>query len=304
MVSVLQPVVGMRTTLLVLFSVASLVACTRGSTADATTSSSDLIGGSEVADSDFPSTIELTVPGPGWSSCTAAKIGPRHILTAGHCIVYATPNDVTAKLGAGAIVALTAKHGVIGDDDPLMAYPVAQTLVHPTWLATHGDLDDANADVAIVVLTEAALTGGFAKIPIARVDAHPVVPGDELVVMGYGCETGVRVDDNANPRLKAQSTVAVGTVADRSYFATPGAGPAPAALADAGPAPDGPSLCPGDSGGPVYRDDGTERVIVGVNHYYYFAEGSDVSWVNTHTRLDVEAPDGVNDWVQNALAAP
>ena len=84
-----------------------------------------------------------------------------------------------------------------------------------------------------------------------------------------------------------------------NYFFTPGVGfadPASfdtdAAIAAAG-APDAgvASICPGDSGGPVYRDDGTQTKIVGVNSYYDFApsDTQGISFANWHTRLDLEA---------------
>ena len=61
------------------------------------------------------------------------------------------------------------------------------------------------------------------------------------------------------------------------------------------------SLCPGDSGGPLYRTNGRADTIVGVNAYYSFApEAEDpkrVSVTNWHTRLDTDARNGVGAWL-------
>lgn len=147
---------------------------------------------------------------------------------------------------------------------------------------------------------------------MASVDLSPVVDGDRLWIMGYGCENGV---DNANrypeggPRLKVQDTEALGEavlehegtfipteqnpVVHERYVITPGK-----AFAD-----EQASLCPGDSGGPVYRADTDGTVIVGVNAYYSFLprfrDPDRVSYTNWHTRLDESSPWQVNPWLRD-----
>jgi hypothetical protein len=76
-----------------------------------------------------------------------------------------------------------------------------------------------------------------------------------------------------------------------SYFFTPGKNLVATAA----------SLCPGDSGGPVYRTNRTAETIVGVNAYYSFKppseDGPGVSVTNWHTRLDSGARNGVATWL-------
>ena len=46
------------------------------------------------------------------------------------------------------------------------------------------------------------------------------------------------------------------------------------------------SLCPGDSGGPLWRGmTGSVNRVVGVNAYYNFSDNSNISYQNSHTRI-------------------
>jgi hypothetical protein len=56
-------------------------------------------------------------------------------------------------------------------------------------------------------------------------------------------------------------------------------------------------LCPGDSGGALYRE-GTNRVV-GVNASYTFLPDSNVPVTNWHTRLDGDARWGVASWLES-----
>ncbi len=283
----------------------AFVACTV-TPSSSNTSESELVGGRQATDDEFPSTLLIA------TNCTAAKIGPRHVLTAGHCV------DDNALFAAGSTLHLTSKKAADStspNDAAFVPVVVEKTYVHSTWEAGTGPVKVLGptlaADVAIVVLTRESQEA-IADIPIATVDSNPVAPGDKLVVMGYGCEAGLYSGfDYAQSRLKIQSTVALsrdeaiapgrypepspGVRIEDNYLFTPGA-----KLDSA----DAASLCPGDSGGPVYRDDGTQRVIVGVNAYYNFQpnDPSYVSLTNWHTRLDAQAGYGVGAWVQSIVA--
>lgn len=290
---------------------ALLVGCTQAADDDNTTDD-HLVGGRPAGAGEFPSTLLIA------TNCTAAKIGPRQILTAGHCVMYpGLPSHPFFE--PGATMRLTAEHSVnnASDADPaFFSVTVEQTYLSPSWVSEQGSGlnlgPNPSADVAIVVLTKES-EPALAKIRTAAVDTKPVLSGDKVVVMGYGCETGIYAGfDYSQARLKVQSTVAMdpaGALAPGrtpapnapaahtadNYFFTPGA----ALGGDSGAA----SLCPGDSGGPVYRDDGTQRVIVGVNSYYNFDPNDrvGVSLTNWHTRLDNDAAEGVGAWVQSLV---
>lgn len=285
---------------------AALAACAATPTSTTERSEDDLVGGRQAADDEFPSTLLIG------TNCTAAKVGPRHVLTAAHC----TDNNPIFREGAALhLTSKKAANNSSTEDPSFIPVVVEKTYIHSTWEEAFGPVKVLGptlaADVAIVVLTEES-AAAIADIPIAEIDTNPVVPGDKLVVMGYGCEEGLYTGfDYANARLKIQSTVALSrdeaitperepkpdpnVKIEENYFFTPGAALEPDAAA---------SLCPGDSGGPVYRDDGTQRIIVGVNAYYNFSPGFDsyVSLTNWHTRLDLQSGYGVGDWVHGIVS--
>jgi hypothetical protein len=269
------------------------------------TESDTLIGGKQAADSDFPSTLLV------YQGCTAAKVGDHQILIAAHCVHDTTNNIVNKKYQAGAAIQVTTAKKVTPENRAKVAIPltVVNTEINPQWLTdcTSGCRvnvlgDDVPPDVAVVTVKEDTPT-----IPVATVDLRKVVDGDGVIIMGYGCETGVGKDyDYTNLSLKFQTTKTLeGTALEHpgsyitpaderydklldSYFLTPGRN------ADGNQA----SLCPGDSGGPAYRDDGSQSLIVGVNAYYSFTEDdSGVSATNWHTRLDQDSRFQIGSWL-------
>ncbi|MEZ4258437.1 MAG: trypsin-like serine protease [Polyangiaceae bacterium] len=279
------------------------------------TADDDLVGGTEARDGDFPSTMVVR------SNCTVAKVGPRHVLTAAHCVFDESRGEVRAEFQPGATMYVSSAANVDNTVAPEAAGYRAVTIakVHvpgvffeesvqagwPRVLST-----SAAPDVAVMEIT-AGSASAIDDIPEAAIDLSPARPGDRVVIMGYGCEKGVSAEkDYSRVRLKTQATRLVGveaTVHEGSYVQgvetpfgqnlaaqyvfTPGQG------AEAEQA----SLCPGDSGGPVYRDDGRAKTIIGVNAYYSFADASvdpdRVSKTNWHTRLDGASRFDVGAWL-------
>jgi hypothetical protein len=268
-----------------------LVACTRQVDVPET-DDHDLIGGDDSHDAEIPATIGISAA--GHHACTAARVGTRQIITAAHCVLnlstmapyYDATHPVDVRVPDGKIT----------------TYPVKEAHVHPAWTekcaktlcsvsAVTAKLDAP--DVAVLELVDA-----IADLAIAPVDKSPLAPGDKVTVTGFGCTTGVHVtDDNVAVALRsAQQSVVSPTLAIHSgSFVT----------ADDQPVYDGnyaltagsAGLCPGDSGGPLYRN----GAVVGVNaNYTLLPDDQDqvgIPVTNWHTRLSVESRNGVGDWL-------
>ncbi|NUO50432.1 MAG: trypsin-like serine protease [Polyangiaceae bacterium] len=274
---------------------------------------SDLTGGEVAASNRFPSTLLIK------NNCTVTKVGPRHILTAAHCVdeIGAT-GGVTAAFQPGAKIKISSVNDLSKVENPYVTHTVEKTIIHPAWIEARNASPQASGivltgehppDVAVIVLT-AASTDKLAQIPIASVDLRRVAKGDDVVIMGYGCESGLDGAEDfptGKKRLKFHETETLGKNAlvhagayipsseapevYAGYIVTPGRSLDP----------DEASLCPGDSGGPVYRDDGTDAHVVGVNAYYSFLpvaqDPQSVSLTNWHTRLDDESRWKIGPWL-------
>lgn len=293
--------------LLSLFSVACTVPGYGDASEEISAAEDELIGGTPALESQYPSTVLA-------AGCTAAKVGPRHFLTAAHCVDNQYTATVDSGYGPGGFYSVSAANA-----PPIWPYvdlTIEQTYIHPKWIedctaARAGGAPDCGVnvlnpgytpDLALVVVNELSPT-----IPAAVVDGAPVAVGDPVVATGYGCETPggsptytfklQNLNAAASSILNHPGSYVSGTaITDvaASYVLTPGYAASTSYA----------SLCPGDSGGPLYRQSATDLIVVGVNAYYTFpsAPGSNPSQTNWHTRLDTSARYSVTSWLQ-ALGA-
>jgi hypothetical protein len=152
--------------------------------------------------------------------------------------------------------------------------------------------------VALVVVAELS-----PHIPEAAVDLTPVAVNDPLHIVGYGCEQpgGWPV-----PRLKTESVPAVSIDAlnhDGQYWFLSHQAVYGGYVITAGQHASSAyaSLCPGDSGGPLYREGTSQPLVVGVNAYYSFPVGQGwkehASLTNWHTRLGRDSVYDVDQWL-------
>lgn len=282
--------------------------------AAATQQGQDLVGGTTSGAEQFPSTMLIRY------NCTVSKVGPRHILTAAHCVQERGGTGIKASFLPGASLQVSDLRSLErggGSADAYRWVTVESTTMNPDWLVGL-EPDEVQVldwphppDVAVVVLDQASAEV-IADIPEATVDLTRVADGDGVWIMGYGCESGVQGEDpypTGDKRLKVHRTVAQGwSVLDHpganihadsqgpvyaGYVITPGQAQVSS----------GASLCPGDSGGPVVRADGEYRHIVGVNAYYSFLpydeDPARISYTNWHTRLSETEPWWVGTWLQD-----
>jgi hypothetical protein len=284
------------------------VACdgSDGSAGTEDSAGSDLINGTD--DRSLPATVHIA------DGCTAAKIGPKLLLTAAHCALDVSTLEL--KYGPTRPVSLS-RDGVAG------AAPsaVARVLVHPAFRepcattlcsisAVVAKLDAP--DIAVIELAD-ELRG----VPIAPLDLRPLVPGDRVIVEGFGCTRGVHLADGHDtavlnsaetwivPPAEALHEGSYVQASDLSVYAgnyalTPG----PGGTSDTA------GLCPGDSGGPLYarRDRGatgaplvSDLVIVGVNANYTLrpesVDSAGLPVTNWHTRIDTDSRNNVAEWL-------
>ncbi|MGD0026274.1 MAG: S1 family peptidase [Xanthobacteraceae bacterium] len=203
------------------------------STAAAIASASAMVGGAQPA-ADGAGRSVVMILGSHGTACTATAIARDLLLTAAHCV----EPDADYKL-----VDMERREPALKDiarieRDPL--FDLKRLLGH---LAT--------ADVAVVKLGQPLP----AKIPPVPLDdaTQPVAVGDAFVVAGYGVT--VRGDGRTGGTVRAATLVATGQPGTlqirlfdpRSRGENAGLG-----------------ACAGDSGAPVFRDNGENLAVIGV----------------------------------------
>lgn len=184
-------------------ALAATTAC--GAAPSDATSEDELQGGSVPAEGEHGATLYYAL---GDASCTGARVGPRHILTAAHCVwdirgavdLGADPVDERARPGA----TVSHLHGVDRRGGALRESRIASTLLHPSVKVAVESLRAARpedavggigatrpknwpsylVDVALIVLDEAG-EDALAGVPVAPIARAPE-PGSVVHVGGYG----------------------------------------------------------------------------------------------------------------------
>lgn len=263
----------------------------------------DLVGGSLAAPYHFRSTVVV-----GSQGCTGAKVGPRHYLTAAHCVDTEDGDGVSGLYEPGDQIAI--RHGLemSGVDEVVYHSTIAQTSIHPSWLECGANACGSTlvlsgehpADIAVVEVVDA-----FPDIPQARVELGAVAPGTPLVKVGLGCEDGLKGPQSWVRRYKTEYAWAL-PHADLQHagshvhtpFDAESIGASYLITAGHGQGAEFASLCPGDSGGPLYLNDNGDPRVVGVNAYYSFNDGGNISWTDWHTRTSLHSRFNVGAWLQ------
>ncbi len=244
-----------------------------------------LIGGNLADKNSYRSTVYN-------GSCTGTKIGPKTLLFAAHCFLDSDTRRLKTQYSNNARFILETHYGVF--------YPVTveNVYTHPTYAAelirlarvrqSDFSVGSGSYDVAIMKIKEET-----PSIPVGTIDYSPSEIGDDVIIGGYGCEdtatilsktkghrfkvAAVKVEpDPQISRVQGQNSANM----YRFNFFTTGI------KKDARAA----SICPGDSGGPVYRN----RKVIGVNATYLFLDRSGVAQYNAHARLA-----DIKDWIES-----
>ena len=216
--------------------------------------------------------------------CTATKIAPRRFLTAAHCVENTSHGTVDQAFAPGSMIRVSNVLTPTGAAD-FVRLRVVQTHLPPEFtqalkrlfayqqkLIRQYQQSDTGAelerrtrhvesqnhvtshvsDLAIVEVQEHT-----AKIPLARIDFAPLTADEPVRLVGYGCERFDKRNGHSAPiplsrrkwgetRVIRVDSVNLYTFAHRMRAGAP-------------------SLCPGDSGGPVMR----AGQIVGVHGTVY-----------------------------------
>ncbi len=182
-----------------------------------------IIDGVAATAADFDGVLKATAFN---RSCTVSRVADKLLLMAAHCFSDLAPGD-TVLLSRGA-------------SDPKFSgeFRVKNVSRHPSYT---GNTETAHneSDVAVVELA----TSIDPSIVTAAVDTSPSFLGESLTMVGYGCNDFV--DD-------------VGTGAGTRRFGTAVVSQMyPGMLRTSGPA----YACPGDSGGPAFRQGAAQRIV-------------------------------------------
>ncbi len=238
-------------------------------------SSSAMVGGhvNPPGLSRYPTTVNIN------GSCTGVKIGSRSFLTAAHCVLNHALKVVEPMYQPGAPINITndpsAQIASFTTLEIETTYPDPHYLSGCTMLPCDiMAMRRSGADVALIVVKKPT-----ENIPIARVHYQRIAQGTPIVLTGYGME------DYSNP-VRVPSDPVTYPLGRLSYFnsvaydsSLPAGHGYPSMGSDffytmgraADPSHAG--MAPGDSGGPVYLDDISGDLVVGINMAYFTLSG-------------------------------
>lgn len=274
-----------------------------GSTPNGDSSSDALINGADAPHGSYGAVVRIN------DDCTATQIAPRFLVTASHCI-RTSVGDVSGAFAPGH--PLTVESRKPDGTLTLTKIPIASAKVHPRIKEVCAQENDGAGcegssagaardapDIAII-----KLAGDIPNATVTPISATPARAGELLIPAGFGCATGGGSTDD---------TLRIGTtpVIDSSEVAHEGS-PVSAdeakQLANVYFYTEGPALhdhyvaglCPGDSGGPIFRKTATDVVLVGISSSYTFRPNAAATpATNWFSRVDAFAKYEVYAWLAN-----
>jgi hypothetical protein len=237
-----------------------------------------------------------------FQGCTATRVGPRHLLTAAHCVTESPtvarprPSFVPGAdlyIGNGpAVLESTVGPGT----ERVQRVVVERTYIAPKWneelargrIAHDQSGPEGPPDAALVLLTEKSAKAlvGIAEAPI---DLRTPALGSRAFLAGYGCDAdfitrplGVQVRTlESGDALVARRLISSTTAEQlpRSYHLTVG------------------RPCKGNSGAPVVRRTRTGFTVIGVHSLS--SQGDRPESPSFETRLDAASRDDVGSYFRS-----
>lgn len=249
------------------------------------------------------------------AGCTAAKVGPKHLLVAARCVVgnpaFEAGKTLRFTVAAGGDNTIALEHAegdagakTDGGAPDARTATIAEIDVPASWAAKCKEggcglqsLAASDApDVAVVVLDEE-----LATVPSVPVDLDPVGQGDPLLVASTGCATfdartpgapSLTRSVAAPPKMVNHDGSAYATSPQlvtrlgASYVITPGAAWRTSA----------PKVCATDIGAPLFRA-GVAAVAGVMSGFTTFEPGKLVPVTIEHTRLDAQSRFKIGAWL-------
>ncbi len=227
--------------------------------------------------------------------CTITKVGPKHFITAAHCV---SGNERSLTLNF---------------KDFRGTVKVSSAHIHPTWTKDCETFRCTGTEVGSSRMTPGRSDVSFfnvkeetPSIPVIPVN-FSALPVNTLVAMvGGGCTRNIEPGGASRMRYALTNTFShtalvhkhslykdIAEVTGQSDWVTPGYGVNSANA----------SLCPGDSGGPLLsKNERSEWSISGIAADYTFDgpyQDGAVTVTNLHTRLDDESLNDIGGWIRS-----
>ena len=276
-------------------------------------STSKLIYGREAKAGEFDSTIMF-------QGCTGVVISDRLILTAAHCFTLALANPISR---VGEELSITNAKRLTKDvvEQWIM---IKEIHLHPNS-AVKFNGDHIINDLAIIETKEP-----IENIPAAKISYETLSGNEEVWMTGGGCERDSKLNLTEDRRLKLgkQTLLKPQTLIEKfndpkiaarfdpdnlkfyiddlsryqdtysfvegEFELTIGSKPSDGEEKSA-------ILCPGDSGGPLYRADTKEPTVIGINATRVISYIDDKIVYQTFSRLDLIAKNSPGTWIKKIL---
>ncbi len=250
----------------------------------------------------------VVIVGGASRRCTATKIASQRFLTAAHCVVNTSQGTIDTTFTPGSKIRVSNVVAPAGPADFVWLH-VEQVHLPPEFVQALKALHEYQGkligqyretysgaelerrvrhvesqnhitsripDLAIVEVRDRT-----AKIPMARIDFNPLAANEPVHLVGYGCEGFDKRKNNADGSRMGRRNWGETRVirVDPVNFYTFAHRMRPGA----------PSLCPGDSGGPVMRGGrvvGVHGTVYGLAHNHGARSNMSVNLLTMQTWLD------------------
>jgi secreted trypsin-like serine protease len=203
-----------------------------------------IIGGKQVAASQFPYHVAIRRKGQEHSYCGGSIIEDNWILTAAHCLKKERADNLTILVGTSDL------------RKPGMTVQIEKLVIHPEFSMSKFLMFSMSNDIALMKTKKSVLVRGTSKIKLARKN-HDFV-GSKAVVSGFGT---VREGGYGSPNLMSTT---VDILSDAYCQVVYLLGYKSDQMMCAGHLFGGQDSCQGDSGGPLVVKDEYEAVQAGV----------------------------------------